>query len=219
MEFFVPPTLSNHLPSPELSAAILLIILIYLAILTVLTRRKRGRHASGFRRNPRPSGAIKLWTYDDYARPDPSDPTAQLDIVNRSDYEKVRILNREEAKLLPLLERALKDLGLGHRVMAQTSLGEVIRPKSTSPDTKIAMAVINSKRLDFAVIDRFGMLTCAVEYQGTGHHQNGAFLRDAVKREALRKAGVPTIEVLPNFRPEAVIQTLRDTLMPSTQTA
>ena len=219
MEFIVPPALSNHLPSLELSTAILLIIITYFAALAILAWRKRRRHAPSFRRNPTPSGAIKLWTYDDYVRPDPANPTAQLDIVNRSDYEKVRILNRDEAKLLPLLERALKDMGLGHRVMAQTSLGEVIRPKSTSPDTKDAMAVINSKRLDFAVIDRFGMLTCAVEYQGTGHHQNGAFLRDAVKREALRKAGVPTIEVLPNFRPEAVIQTLRDTLMPSAQTA
>jgi hypothetical protein len=124
----------------------------------------------------------------------------------------VRLLNREEAKLLPLLERTLRDLGQGHRVMAQTSLGEVIRPKSSTADSANAMAVINSKRLDFAVIDRFGMLTCAVEYQGTGHHQTTAFLRDAVKREALRKAGVPMIEVLPDFRPETLVQSLRDTL-------
>ena len=217
MGFKLPPAVLNVLPSVEVSATILLILLSFFGILGLrlaFRRFRYGRRPSATRRS-RP----RLWTYNDYAQPDPTNPVSQLEIVNRSDYEKVRILNWEESKLLPLLERTLKDISQRHRVMAQTSLGEVIKPKSSSPDSRIAMAVINSKRLDFAVIDRFGMLVCAVEYQGTGHHQNGAFLRDAVKREALRKAGVPTIEVSPDFRADALAQTIRDVLRPAALSA
>ena len=64
-----------------------------------------------------------------------------------------------------------------------------------------AYASINSKRLDFAVFDRFGLLAVAVEYQGKGHYGSGAFMRDAIKREALRKAGVPLVEVPAGMKP------------------
>lgn len=88
--------------------------------------------------------------------------------------------------------------------MAQTSLGELIRPKSgtaSEDDRSAAFASINSKRLDFAIIDRAGRLAVAVEYQGSGHHKGTAFMRDAVKREAIRRAGIPFIEVEPDFDP------------------
>ena len=208
MEFITPPqSVSDSLPLAT-GLAIILIVVCILAVAVLSPRLKRQISRRGFSsmstRKLRPS-TESMWL-------NPSDPLSQLDIVRRNEYEKVRILNREEAKVLPLLERTLRDLGQGHRVMAQTSLGEVIRPKSSCLDGRNAMAAINSKRLDFAVIDKFGMLTCAVEYQGSGHHQNGAFIRDAVKREALRKAGVPLLEVLQDFQPEALAQSLRNTL-------
>lgn len=49
------------------------------------------------------------------------------------------------------------------------------------------LSPINSKRLDFLVIDRIGMPAPAAEHQGHGHYQNRAFMRDAVKREAVRE--------------------------------
>ena len=212
MEFITPPlTTSDGLaPATDLAKILILFAILSLLILSTYLKRHFSRRRYRVKSQSQATPNFKLHT--DSPCPDPTDPLAQLDIVRRSDYEKVRLLNREEAKLLPVLERTLRDLGQGHRVMAQTSLGEVIRPKSSSPDSASAMAVINSKRLDFSVIDKFGMLMCAVEYQGTGHHQNGAFIRDAVKREALRKAGVPMLEVLPDFRPEALAQSLRNIL-------
>ena len=36
----------------------------------------------------------------------------------------------------------------------------------------------------------------AIEYQGTGHHQGTAAARDAVKKEALRRAGIGYHEVV-----------------------
>jgi len=69
-------------------------------------------------------------------------------------------------------------------------------------------------RLDFVLFDRFGYLVCAVEYQGTGHHQNNAFLRDAIKREALRKAGGTMLEIRPDFTPDLVRASLWAILIP-----
>lgn len=115
----------------------------------------------------------------------------QLAAVNASGYKTIPLLNREEARILPLLESLVQSLAPTYRVMAQTSLGEVIRPTGHAPE---AFSAINAKRLDFAIIAPSGHLVIAIEHQGSGHHQNGAFLRDAVKREALRKAGVAWIE-------------------------
>lgn len=138
------------------------------------------------------------------AAPDLHDPAQQLHAIARVEFECTPLLNRQEARLLPLLEATARDLQSGHRVMAQTSLGELIRPKSgtaSEDDRSAAFASINSKRLDFAIIDRGGRLAVAVEYQGSGHHQGTAFMRDAVKREAIRRAGIPFIEVEPDFDP------------------
>ncbi|NBE08698.1 DUF2726 domain-containing protein [Paragemmobacter ruber] len=134
--------------------------------------------------------------------PDLRDPAQQLHAIARVTFEPTPLLNRQEARLLPLLESITRDLRTGHRVMAQTSLGELIRPKpdsATEADRSAAFASINAKRLDFAIIDRGGRLAVAVEYQGEGHHQGNAFLRDAIKREVLRRAGIPLIEVEPDF--------------------
>ena len=43
---------------------------------------------------------------------------------------------------------------------------------------------------------RRASVSCGMEYQGGGHYQSTAAARDAVKKEALRRAGVPTIEVV-----------------------
>jgi len=68
--------------------------------------------------------------------------------------------------------------------MAQVSLGEVL----SSPDAR-AYSAINSKRVDLLIVSRSGDPIAAIEYQGHGHYQGTAAARDAVKKEALRKAG------------------------------
>ena len=149
-----------------------------------------------------------------------SDPTRQMAVIARASFRRCRLLNREEARILPIIERACAELNQGHRVMAQTSLGEVLTADAPDPTTaKEAVASINSKRLDIAVIDRKGYLAAAVEYQGTGHHQKGAFMRDAVKREALRKAGIIMIEVLPGDDPAHIRAMLLRQIAPEGQSA
>lgn len=167
-------------------------------------RRRRSRHGrdqfSHWEGKAQPR--LRPVPTPDPPAPDLRDPAQQLHAIARVDFEPTPLLNRQEARLLPLLESITRDLRAGHRVMAQTSLGELIRPKpdsTTEADRSAAFASINSKRLDFAIIDRAGRLAVAIEYQGDGHHQGHAFMRDAVKREALRRAGIPLIEVEPDF--------------------
>jgi hypothetical protein len=121
-----------------------------------------------------------------------TDPAEQLRLVRGARFEKRRLLSRSEAHVLYAAERAINTANLKWRVMAQVSLGEVL----SSPDAR-AYSAINSKRVDLLVISRSGDPIAAIEYQGHGHYQGTAAARDAVKKEALRKAGVRYIAVTP----------------------
>jgi hypothetical protein len=121
-----------------------------------------------------------------------TDSAEQLRIVMGARFEKRRLLSRSEAHILYAAERAINTAGLKWRVMAQVSLGEVL----SSPDAR-AYSAINSKRVDLLIVSRSGDPIAAIEYQGHGHYQGTAAARDAVKKEALRKAGVRYIAVTP----------------------
>jgi hypothetical protein len=181
-----------------LSAAVLLAVTLFLR--PALGRRKaltKRRWQANASRQPFAFVKPAAWP-----KADLSLPAAQLEAIAKVDFECVKLLNREEARLLPVLEAATRECGDGHRLMAQTSLGELVRPRKTSGNEEQhqnAFAAINSKRLDFAIIDRFGRLVAAVEFQGSGHYGDPrTFMRDSVKREVLRKAGVSFMEATPD---------------------
>ena len=118
--------------------------------------------------------------------------TRQLETVSRAKFTSRALLNKSETKLFEALDKAVIERNPGWQVMAQVSLGEFL----SSPD-KDAFLAINSKRVDFALMDENARVAHAIEYQGTGHHTGpSAAARDAVKREALRKAGIGYHEVV-----------------------
>jgi hypothetical protein len=121
-----------------------------------------------------------------------TDPAEQLRFVMAARFEKRRLLSWSEAQVLYAAERAVNAANRAWRVMAQVSLGEVL----SSPDAR-AYSAINSKRVDLLIVSGRGDPIAAIEYQGHGHYQGTAAARDAVKKEALRKAGVRYIEVTP----------------------
>jgi hypothetical protein len=127
-------------------------------------------------------------------------PVHQLDAISAVEFQTIPLLNREEARLLPQLEKFVADHALGYRVMAQVSMSEIVGAVSTFKDKSAqdrAFRAINAKRIDFGIFDGSGHIVVAIEYQGTGHYQNRAVVRDAVKREVFRKAGVGFVEVMP----------------------
>jgi hypothetical protein len=101
------------------------------------------------------------------------------------------LLNKSEARVFRELERIVTGCNPTWHVMAQVSLGEVLRSKDAS-----AYRCINSKRVDLLLMDGDCRPRHAIEYQGSAHHQGTAAARDAVKKEALRRAGVGYHEVV-----------------------
>ena len=74
--------------------------------------------------------------------------------------------------------------------------------------------LVNSKRVDFALMDHAACVRHAIEYQGTGHHQGTAAARDAVKKEALRKAGIGYHDVVAGHTTPGELRALVEKLVP-----
>ena len=137
--------------------------------------------------------------------------TAQLASVLAADFNSRALLNRPEANLFKALDAAVIARNPGWQVMAQVSLGEFL----ASPD-KDAYWAINAKRVDFALMDPEARVVHAIEYQGSGHHQGTAAARDAVKKEALRKAGIGYHEVVAGHTTAGELKRLVEKLVPGT---
>lgn len=114
----------------------------------------------------------------------------QLVIVQNSEFRKRPLMNKSEFSVYCQLEALISKSHPTLRVFAQVSLGEILGANS-----KPAYWAINSKRADFVIIDRFGHPIAVVEYHGAGHFQGDAIVRDAVKREACKRAGIAFIEL------------------------
>ncbi len=163
-------------------------------------RFARGRGRGAWKK---PNGAMSFVGSRRQAKTTP-DSADQLRVVMNAPFEKRKLMSRDEARVFYRAEQAIKALGLNWRVMAQVSLGEVL--KSSDPQ---AYAAINSKRVDVLLIAANGDPIAAVEYQGSGHYLGTAAARDAVKKEALRRAGVRYIEVLPGDGAEDIEREIR----------
>lgn len=133
----------------------------------------------------------------------------QLKIVSSENVEfsTKKLMGFNEYKVFNLIEKEIIPDFKYCRVFAQVSLGEIL-----DSGYDLARRCINSKRLDILIIDGSGNPLLAVEYQGTGHYKSDAALRDAVKKEALRKAGVGYIEVTPEHTNDDIKYIVRRSL-------
>ena len=153
----------------------------------------RKKNVSRWRRTDQEVGSAPTsWTYSqDRVSPQPPDNADQLRMVMAADFTIQPILNKGEARVFKELDRAVINCNSTWQVMAQVSLGEILRCKDAG-----AYSCINSKRVDLLLIDGDCRPRHAIEYQGLGHHQGTAAARDAVKKEALRRAGIGYHEVV-----------------------
>ena len=161
--------------------------------------RKHGGKVVGFRR------ATATVPLKGTAERAVHDAAQQLRCVMEADFTARPLLNKPERRLLAVLDQALAQHSPGWRAMGQVSLGEIL----ASPDSEAYLAV-NSKRIDLLIVDAGCRPLHAVEFQGTGHHLGrDAAARDAVKREALRKAGIGYVEVASGDTPTEIHATIR----------
>lgn len=134
----------------------------------------------------------------------PCNKEDQLYLVANNSFNLKRIMNKEEFKLFKKIERHLKDHYPYYRVFPQVCLGEIF-----TSDNKLAYSCINSKRADLIIIDQFGRPIMVIEYQGEGHFNGDAFIRDAVKKEVCRKTGVSYIEFSTNNEDSQLLSMLK----------
>ncbi|RYE07016.1 MAG: DUF2726 domain-containing protein [Hyphomicrobiales bacterium] len=139
----------------------------------------------------------------------PPDSADQLRAVMTAPFTTRRIMSLAEYRIFKEVEAEAQSCRLGHRVFSQTSLGEIIRS-----DDRTAHSAINSKRIDILVVGPTGLPVLAIEHQGNGHYQGDAAARDAVKKEALRRAGVPYVEMFDADSPEEIRRRVRAILAP-----
>ena len=121
----------------------------------------------------------------------PTDAADQLRVVMAASFSPQPLLNNGEMRVFQELCTGVAARNPSWRVMAQVSLGEVLRCQNSE-----AYSCINSKRVDLLLVDENCHPRHVVEYQGKGHHQGTAAARDAVKKEALRRAGIGYHEVV-----------------------
>ena len=120
------------------------------------------------------------------------DAAEQLRVVMAAEFKPRPLLNKGEARLFAELDKLVIARNPGWQVMAQVSVGEFVM----SPD-----ADCRARH--------------AIEYQGTGHHQGSAAARDAVKKEALRKAGIGYHEVVAGQTTPKELRLLVEKLVPT----
>lgn len=136
----------------------------------------------------------------------------QLKTVMNADFRPRMLLNRPEAQVFRVLDQAVVERNPEWQVMAQVSAGEFL-----ASDNAQAYGCINAKRVDFALMDPAFQVRDVLEYQGSGHHipGGGAAARDAVKKEAVRKAGIGYHEIITGQTTPADLRALIARLVPS----
>lgn len=126
--------------------------------------------------------------------------------LNQPRFTSRVLLNRSERRLFWIL---VKLAPRGWHVLSQVSYGEFLSCKSSRK-----FFSINAKRADFVLCDASFAPVAVIEYQGGGHYGNSrksradAQRRDRQKRRALAEAGVPMIEVPPEFNNDTVRESL-----------
>lgn len=116
--------------------------------------------------------------------------------VSDARFSAKRLLSDNEAIVLAEVETIIAGVGQAWRVLAQVSLAQIV--ESTSAE---AAAAIEGQLAALVVVTGDRTPIAVVEYQPLGQVRSEDAVRDAVKREALRRAGVAYIEVRASDQP------------------
>ncbi len=195
----MPPEILALIDEPLSLVAVLFVgALIGMAIEQFVSKQRR---AAWKRRNPgkwdkrgRDGKVLPFQPKADALPAKVPDAADQLRTVMRADFKPQPLLNQSEARLFRAMDKMVIELApSGWQVMAQVSLGEILRCED-----KAAYGCINSKRVDLLIVDADCKPIAAIEYQGGGHFQgaHATAARDAVKKEALRRAGIGYEEIV-----------------------
>jgi hypothetical protein len=180
--------LASIAPSIVIFAVVAAIVILTTEFLFSKARRSTSRRRKDWNR---PRRAVSVPEQGQAHEQAPADAADQLRIVMAAEFTVQPLLNKSEARVFRELDRLVLERNPRWQVMAQVSMGEILRCRDTR-----AYRCINAKRVDLLLMDQECQPRHAIEYQGNGHHQGAAAARDAVKKEALRRAGIGYHEVV-----------------------
>lgn len=124
-------------------------------------------------------------------RPKSTRPRPTQSALEKEGFHAKILCNRLEQSAFRILQRLVRERGHGEMVLAQVSMGEVMR----NSDYR-AFLTINSKRLDLLVISATFEPMLAVEIDGSGHFLNeNSRKNDKIKTEALKSAGIALLRI------------------------
>tara|TARA_E500000318_G_scaffold39291_1_gene37867 strand:+ start:328 stop:918 length:591 start_codon:yes stop_codon:yes gene_type:complete len=141
---------------------------------------------------------------------DTSNPQNQLRFVRQGNFYACAPVNQEAySAVFKIVENQLASMSRKYRIFPEVSMGSFLKTPRVEARQKTrinnrAFQSINSKRVDFLIVDSFGDPVLVIEYHGTGHFQGNVEERDQVKKEALEKAGIPLIVVYPEITQNAL---------------
>ncbi len=198
--------------SVEFFIAVILVIGLMLALIALVggstSKSRNWRYHQSWRypqrwRSPTPYQPLR---FDQQQGPDLTDVGQQLHAVMAGSFEKQRVLSSSEYRVFAIVEDEIA----AQAVQAIASSRKPVLAKFLDQKIRTRFSSINSKRVDILVVDRGGWPYLAVEYQGDGHYQGTAAGRDAVKKEALRKAGVRYMEFCTTDTEDRIRSRLRE---------
>jgi hypothetical protein len=194
----MPPEILALIDKPLSLIAVLFVgALAGMIVEQLIAKQKRAewRRKNAWRWNDKRGGKVTPFQpKPDLAPAKSVDAADQLRTVMRADFQPQPLLNKSETRLFRVLDKLVIEMAPpGWQVMAQVSLGEILRCED-----KAAFGCINSKRVDLLIVDADCNPLHAIEYQGGGHFKgaHATAARDAVKKEALRRAGIGYVEVV-----------------------
>jgi hypothetical protein len=211
----MPPEITALMARPLVLIAVLAVgVFVGMTIEQLLSRmrrqawRERNRSRWGGNRRKAKVAAGPWPTSRDQFSTNQPDAADQLRIVMGAHFTIQPLLNKSESRVFKELDRIVIGCNPSWQVMAQVSLGEILRSKDAD-----AYRCINSKRVDLLLMDGDCQPRHAIEYQGGAHHQGTAAARDAVKKEALRRAGIGYHEVVAGHTTPAELRRLVERLV------
>lgn len=219
---FTAPSLGPYGAMVEQLQPILILLAAIFVVLSVFGVKRRRR------RLPRP---VKAEAHDNPGREQRrrfrvwtnySHEEKQLYYANKINFRSAKLVNKEEYRILRILEQECAAKNDSIRVMAQTSMGAIIRTVSgrySAEQEAKGYAAVNSKRFDFVAFNRWGDPIFVVEYQGSGHAQGSFEFRDRLKRIVLAKAGVPLLEILQEETDVQIKERIRQALLAASGSA
>jgi hypothetical protein len=207
----MPPEITALIDKPWLLAALLAVGAIFgMGGERVAENMKKAERRAYWRgRHSVKGGKRKVVPFKGWEAPKADVAADQLKAVMRANFKPRPLLNKPEGQVFKSLDKMVIARNPKWQVMAQVSLGEFL-----ASEDREAYACINSKRVDFALMDENCRVVHALEYQGSGHHTgDSAAARDAVKKEALRKAGIGYHEVVAGHTTPSELRALVERLV------